>query len=1124
MEKETGRSLTATEKSWKGLQTVGKVAAVAVAGAAVAIGVTSVKMAADFQRASTRLVTDAGESAKNLKMVQSGMLDLSAATGKSAKDIASGMYIVESAGYHGAAGLSVMKAVAEGATIGMADTKTVADALTTTLTDYGKAAGSPAQAMTMLTATVSTGKTNMEALAGSLHSVMPAAASAGISLKELLGAVGTMTAEGISADQATQNLNNAISSLMSPSQVAQKEMAQMGLSFLDVSQHLGARGLTGTLQMLSDAVLQHMGPDGLVIQSAMNQSKIAAQSAREEMAQMPPQMRKMAQAFLDNQITQKQWTASLKTLPIETANLGKQFAVTAKHAAGFGDLLKSGGGVAQTYNAAMQKMTGGMTGLQVALHLTGDHMGAFKGNVASIGRATTETGGHVMGWAETQKTLNVQLAQAGAAIGKMAIQLGTALIPFVSSALKWLEGFAGALAKNPPLLITIASIVGGILLAAIIAYTAAMISAAIATTAATWPIMLILLAIGLLVAGIVWLITNWQHVADFIVSVWTNIASFFQTVIGAIVSFVKAHWGMLLSILIGPLGFVVQWVVDNWPIISKVFSVFFDHVSGVFKGIGAVIGWFWKTASAIFTLLFAIIGKVLGPVFTWLWKNIAEPAFKGIGLLIQILGLGFTWLWKTAVQPAINTIGSVVTWLWKTIILPAFQGIGGAIRLVWDTLILPTLTKFHDFIFKTLPDAFTTFGKIVGIVWNAVKTAALAPVKFVIDTVYNGGIVKAFNAAADFFEGSGATHLPTISTGFAGGGVIPGYQSARRDDILMPMRRGEGVLVPEVVRALGPGFIHALNAAGNRGGVHGVRSLVGMAGGGIVGDILGNIGSFVSTTIGDIGSFVSNPLGALNNIVGGLMKSIPGGGGIVKMLGGFGSKVIGEAVTMIKSLFGISQSKAAASGGGGAQGNVPGSGVTRWTSDVVAALAANGLSTSSDMVARVLRQMQTESGGNPSAVQNGYVDVNTISGDLAKGLMQTISATFNAYAFPGHHDIFNGYDNLLAALNYAKHAYGPGLSALGNGHGYGNGGWIAGPDGAPIMALNHGGEYMLSRSMLAGRQPIDPRVRAAVAGSGGGGSTTINHGATNNITVNAHTNASPQQISQSIAWEMWRLT
>lgn len=142
-------------------------------------------------------------------------------------------------------------------------------------------------------------------------------------------------------------------------------------------------------------------------------------------------------------------------------------------------------------------------------------------------------------------------------------------------------------------------------------------------------------------------------------------------------------------------------------------------------------------------------------------------------------------------------------------------------------------------------------------------------------------------------------------------------------------------------------------------------------------------------------------------------------------------------IKFLKSFF-----KKAESDAGGSQGSPSGSGVQRWAGQVKQALAANGLSTSQDMIDRVLRQIATESSGNEKAVQGNIGDINNITGDLAKGLMQTISATFNAYKFPGHGDIFNGYDNLLAALNYAKSRYGSSLSFLGNGHGYENGGII----------------------------------------------------------------------------------
>lgn len=131
-----------------------------------------------------------------------------------------------------------------------------------------------------------------------------------------------------------------------------------------------------------------------------------------------------------------------------------------------------------------------------------------------------------------------------------------------------------------------------------------------------------------------------------------------------------------------------------------------------------------------------------------------------------------------------------------------------------------------------------------------------------------------------------------------------------------------------------------------------------------------------------------------------------------------------------------------------------GSGVDRWRPLVLRALSMLGLSTS--LVNKVLKQIQTESGGNAKAMggNDGLSDGN------AMGLMQVKPGTFAANKMPGHRSIWNGFDNILAGLNYARKRYGSNLSFLGQGHGYANGGWadeasIFGEfDGEPEVAIN----------------------------------------------------------------------
>ncbi|EMD29629.1 transglycosylase SLT domain-containing protein [Amycolatopsis azurea] len=99
----------------------------------------------------------------------------------------------------------------------------------------------------------------------------------------------------------------------------------------------------------------------------------------------------------------------------------------------------------------------------------------------------------------------------------------------------------------------------------------------------------------------------------------------------------------------------------------------------------------------------------------------------------------------------------------------------------------------------------------------------------------------------------------------------------------------------------------------------------------------------------------------------------------------------------------------------------PGGGVARWTDLVLQVLTM--LNLPAEILPKVLRRMNQESGGNPNAY-NGW-DVNAKNGIPSQGLMQTVPPTFAAYAGPFRdRGIMDPLASIYAGINYAGNKYG----------------------------------------------------------------------------------------------------
>ena len=164
-------------------------------------------------------------------------------------------------------------------------------------------------------------------------------------------------------------------------------------------------------------------------------------------------------------------------------------------------------------------------------------------------------------------------------------------------------------------------------------------------------------------------------------------------------------------------------------------------------------------------------------------------------------------------------------------------------------------------------------------------------------------------------------------------------------------------------------------------------------------------------------------------------------------------------------------------------GDIPGgAGAERWRPMSKRAMARTGFNAGDKrQVDAMVSQIQSESGGNPRAVQNGYVDVNT-GGNEAAGLLQVIPGTFAAHRDPAlPNDRFDPFANMNAALRYYKSRYGMDLTTMwGKGHGYDNGGYLqpgitkaVNASGKPEPVFTHKQWQILKGNIMSAAQAGD---------------------------------------------------
>lgn len=580
----------------------------------------------------------------------------------------------------------------------------------------------------------------------------------------------------------------------------------------------------------------------------------------------------------------------------------------------------------------------------------------------------------------------------------------------------------------------------------------------------------IILAITAIVAAFVLAYKNIKPFRTFV----NGIAKKAKSAFSGVASAVKKAFGKISK----ELSPIVKGFKKTWNQLGKFMSALWDDIVAVVKGALKIL------FVVMSPLLFVIIALIRLAMITI--KALVKSA------------MGFI---KNIWQTSWKLIGTILKTAWnliKTYIVAELKVIQDILKLGTDVLKGNWKGAWKDVkkIFKDVWDGMTSLVKTA---WNGIKGFVADGVNGVIDLI--NGMVTAINKVWTFFGGKGGigklghVHFSTGGQLGSDGSVLAIVNDDGTPDPRELIQRKDGTLQMYQERnaktIINPGD-KVYNSKQTKEifdsvGVHYAKGNVG-------GNILDGVKSFfggVADKLKDAIEWLKHPLQNTTKLIksatDSFMSILPES--VKNLAGSMIGKMTGMISDKLKKL--IKGYQDDNEDGGGSVSNPGGAGVMRWKPYVVKALKANGIDPTGYRVSKILATIQRESGGNPRAIN--LWDSNAKAGIPSKGLMQTIGPTFNAYKLAGHGSIYNGYDNLLAAINYIKHRYGTSDAAFARvaASGYAQGGVI---DREQMALIGEGNktEFVVPNPSIAGPSRTYEMIGRAAAyasqAEGGNGS------------------------------------
>ncbi|KKL57491.1 hypothetical protein LCGC14_2234860, partial [marine sediment metagenome] len=232
-------------KFGKDMTNVGKTLTASVTLPVVALGGAIFKMAGDFEAGMNQVKAVTGATGKDFDALRETAKELGATTKFSATEAAQGMAFLGQAGFDASEIVGAMPGLLSLAAAGNLELGLAADIASNVLSGFGENADQAGRAADILAKTAASSNTSVEQLGQALSVVAPVAKGVGLSMEETAALIGKLGDAGIQSEKAGVALRGMISSLLKPSNDAQKALAKLGVEI---------RNQDGSIRPLIDVV------------------------------------------------------------------------------------------------------------------------------------------------------------------------------------------------------------------------------------------------------------------------------------------------------------------------------------------------------------------------------------------------------------------------------------------------------------------------------------------------------------------------------------------------------------------------------------------------------------------------------------------------------------------------------------------------------------------------------------------------------------------------------------------------------------------------------------------------------------------------------------------------------